>query len=290
MGDIAYQNKDIASKVLAENLKNKSFEVYGIHLPAIKEVLPTSLPEIAANELRIDNIFLLEDESLAIVDYESSYKPEDKIKYINYIARVLKKLFPSRKDLRIRMIVLYTADVEKAEAVLDTGSLRLEVEQGFLTAIPTGQVYERIRKKIQAGVALDQKELMELIILPLTVKGKAAQQELLGRTVELAKGLPDERQQVFALSGILVFSDKIIRRDEAEYIRRWIMLTQVGRLFEEEKIEAVRKAIAETEERVTRRVTQENMENVARKLKQGNIAREKIMEFTGLSGEAIDKL
>ena len=34
--EIAYQNKDIASKVLVENFKGKSFRVYGLDLPEIR--------------------------------------------------------------------------------------------------------------------------------------------------------------------------------------------------------------------------------------------------------------
>ena len=48
-------------------------------MPKIIRVLPTNLPAIQANELRIDNLFLLEDGSLALVDYESDYKHEDKL-------------------------------------------------------------------------------------------------------------------------------------------------------------------------------------------------------------------
>ena len=58
---IAYQNKDILFKVLSQNYENKSFKVLGLNLPKIKKVLPTNLPKIFANELRADNIFLLED-------------------------------------------------------------------------------------------------------------------------------------------------------------------------------------------------------------------------------------
>ena len=63
---IAYQNKDIASKVFGESLKNKSLDVYGVHVPKIVNVLPTNLPAVIANELRIDQLFLLKDGSVAI--------------------------------------------------------------------------------------------------------------------------------------------------------------------------------------------------------------------------------
>lgn len=84
---IAYQNKDITSKYLAEYFREKSFSVYGVNIPRIIQAMPTNLPEIIANELRIDHLFLLEDGSYALVDYESTYADEDKIKYLNYIVR-----------------------------------------------------------------------------------------------------------------------------------------------------------------------------------------------------------
>ena len=59
--EIAYQNKDIASKIFAEQLKGKSFNVYGVETGKIKAVLPTNIPAIKVNELRLDNLLELED-------------------------------------------------------------------------------------------------------------------------------------------------------------------------------------------------------------------------------------
>lgn len=86
---IAYQNKDILFKILGQTYKEKSFAAYGINLPPIRELLPTNLPKISANEKDIDNLFLLEDGTYAIVDYEAEFKKLNKIKYLNYIARVM---------------------------------------------------------------------------------------------------------------------------------------------------------------------------------------------------------
>lgn len=59
--EIAYQNKDIASKIFAEQLKGKSFNVYGVETGKIKAVLPANIPAIKVNELRLDNLLELED-------------------------------------------------------------------------------------------------------------------------------------------------------------------------------------------------------------------------------------
>ena len=63
MNNIAYQNKDITSKVFAQQFKGKSLKPYGFDLPPVKQVLPTNIPQVQANELRIDNVFLLEDDT-----------------------------------------------------------------------------------------------------------------------------------------------------------------------------------------------------------------------------------
>jgi len=43
----------------------------GLDLSPIKEVLPTNLPAIQLDERRSDNIFLLEGNTILILEYES---------------------------------------------------------------------------------------------------------------------------------------------------------------------------------------------------------------------------
>ncbi|MCM1082382.1 MAG: hypothetical protein NC393_06480 [Clostridium sp.] len=244
--DIAYQNKDIISKVFAENLKEKSFKAYGLDIPKIVQVLPTNLPEITANELRIDNLFLLEDGTVAIVDYESEYKTENKIKYISYITRVLERY---RREgiynIQIRMIVIYTADVSRAqtEEVYDTGAFRLNIEEAFLSELDSEEIKKRLMEKIQNNETLTDEELMEFIILPLTYKTIEEKRKAINASIELAKQVTDVEKMVFLLSGTLVFTDKVIDRKTSNYVREWISMTQVGRLFEEEKQQAIKVAV-----------------------------------------------
>ena len=102
---IVYQNKDIEFKLLSETYKENSFEAYGLKLPRIKQVLPTNLPSVAANEKHMDNLFLLEDGTLAAVDYESEDSIKNRIKYVNYIGRVMERFYRDTKKIPdIRLI------------------------------------------------------------------------------------------------------------------------------------------------------------------------------------------
>ena len=80
MKDIAYLIIDITQIFSAELLKNISLAVYGLPDIYIKDLLPTNLPAVEANELRMDNLFVLGDDTLALIDYESSFVKKDVIK------------------------------------------------------------------------------------------------------------------------------------------------------------------------------------------------------------------
>ena len=244
---IVYQNKDILFKILGQTYKEKSFAAYGIDLPPIRELLPTDLPKIAANEKSIDNLFLLEDGTYAIVDYESVYKKANKIKYLNYIARVMEKYFKEDETFDLRLIVIYTSDVQSAEPTLETDCFTLRTEQAFLSHIDGEAAFDEIQGKLQSGIPLADDDLMRLVILPLTVPGSEGKQEMLEKVVDLAEQITDEEQRIFTLSGVIVASDKFIDREYLDQIRRRISMTQLGQLYEKEKIEYANQKVREND-------------------------------------------
>lgn len=83
--------------------------------------------------MRMDNLFLLEDGTYAIVDYESDNWSEDRIKYVNYIGRVMERYYNENREVPvIRMIVFYTGDVEQAEDTFHAGCMTIQMEQIFV--------------------------------------------------------------------------------------------------------------------------------------------------------------
>lgn len=258
---VAYQNKDITSKYFGEHLKDKSLAVYGLKIPKIAAVLPTNLPLIEANELRIDNLFRLEDGSLALIDYESTYADESKLKYLNYVIRTLKRSLDKEGLMRnIRMIVIYTADIEPGmtRPRMDVGCLQFELEEAFLVNLDSKAMEADLRRKIKMGERLTDEDMMKFVILPLTYRGKKKKQSCIRRCFDMAKQITDVHIQVFMLSGMLVFADKVVTKEDSENIKEWLRMTQVGQLFEEEKIaygkEQCEMAKWEKEEEIARKM------------------------------------
>ena len=72
---IAYQNKDIVSKLFGDRMKGKPLSLFGLESDLkVVDARPTNIPIVRARELRMDNLFELEDGSAAIFDYESEYR------------------------------------------------------------------------------------------------------------------------------------------------------------------------------------------------------------------------
>ena len=101
---------------------------------------------------------------------------------------------------------------------------------------------------------------------------------MLERVVELAEQVKDNEQQIFILSGVIVASDKFISREYLEQIRRKINMTQLGQMYEKEKIEYANKK--------NRELTLE----MAKSLLDDGVDFVKIMKATGLTEDELLRL
>ena len=278
---IAYQNKDIASKILSEQFRGKSFSVYGIDLPEIEDIRPTNLPAVEADELRLDNLFLLADGSYVFVDYESEYREKNKCDYLKYFARITERLYNEfGRFVPLKLVIIYTADVKRGttDPVLDTGGVRMEIEEAFLTELDAGDIWKGLKRKIESGEELSDEDMMRMIIYPLTFRGRRAKQEAVARAIGLAKKIENENRMYFVLKMMLVFSDKFITNEDTEKIKEVLTMTKLDRLYAEEKRQAVdtavSKAVADTTESITTRI--------AKNLLKSGDSVEKVSANTGL--------
>ena len=269
---IAYQNKDIASKILSEQFRGKSFSVYGIDLPEIEDIRPTNLPAVEADELRLDNLFLLADGSYVFVDYESEYREKNKCDYLKYFARITERLYNEvGRFVPLKLVIIYTADVKRGttDPVLDTGGVRMEIEEAFLTELDATSIWEGLKQKIESGEDLSDEDMMRMIIYPLTFRGRKAKQEAVGRAIGLAKRIADENRMYFVLKMMLVFSDKFITNEDTEKIKEVLTMTKLDRLYAEEKRQAVdtavNKAVADTTDHIAKKLLKKgnSVEDVA---------------------------
>lgn len=197
---------------------------------------------------------------------------------MNYIARVMEKYYKEDENFNLRLIVIYTGDVDQAEPDLKTACFTLHAEQAFLAHIDGRAAFQEIQEKLQAGKPLDNDDLMRLVILPLTVHGTEGKQKMLETVVELAEQLWDEEQRIFILSGVVVASDKFIEKEYMEQVRRKINMTQIGQMYEEEKIEFANQRVLKEKTEIAKILLQEGADTVM------------IMKATGFTEEELLRL
>lgn len=276
--EVTHNNKDLISKILADTFGSKSFAVYGLDLPSIAEYLPTELPAVAVTDRISDRIFKLVDGSYAIVDFESEYRRFNKIKYLNYATRIAEKYFKNEEDFRLRIIVIYTGDVQSADPDFSIGCITMKTEQAFLSHIDGDAEMKKIREKLSDKIPLDDEDLMRLIILPLTYRGDEKKTEMIDAVINSAEKISEEDKKTFVLAGVCVAAHYYLTDMQAERIGGLLKMTKVGQLFEREKI-----SYGNEREHAEKERTAEVM------LKHGD-EQAYVMEVTGLTQAEIDRI
>lgn len=231
---IAYQNKDIVSKMFGAGMEGKPLSLFGLDTEKkVISVQPTNIPIVEARELRIDNLFELEDGSIAILDYESDYKEENFFKYGNYIINVSKNYWRSRQKPDIHMMVIYTADIENAETIWHRTACDIRTETACLVNVDSEAWFDEAQNGIEKGLITDE-VLMHLILYPLTFKGNEKKQIAIRRSIDLAKTIEDKELESFVLAGVLAFTDKVIDERTRKEIKEVLRMTQVGKMLFDE--------------------------------------------------------
>ena len=158
------------------------------------------------------------------------------------------------------------------------GNVDIKFTHVPLTRFDTDKLYNDLKKKMDAGEELTDEDIMRFIILPVTEPNKSERQNTIEKTIDLAKKIPDERQQVFAISGILVSTNNFIDKNYAEKIKEWLAMTKIGRLYEEEKIDYANK------------VRQEDKIALVKKMLTKNYSLSEILELSGLTKDEVLKI
>jgi len=276
---ITYQAKDVLFKTLSEMFKDKALIMYGLDYPKIVEMLPNEFPEVKADERRADSVFLLEDNSILLLEYESNNRiTENMYKYIDYVLRISKRYYDENKSIKkVNVAVIYASNVKEAEDNFNTGSVSIIVKSIFMKNYDGDIIYKEVEQKIKDGLRLQDVDLMNLILLPL-MKSKKDKHELIKDTIELAKEVEDEKNQYFIIAGVLTSTDKFIDEEYANMVRSWLKMTKVEKIFEKEKEEAMNQA------------EKGKAIEIAKNMLLDNEDIEKITRYTKLSIEEINKL
>lgn len=245
--NIAYQNKDISSKYLASMHGTAFAEALGIDMAPLERNEPTELPAIEVSNMMMDNLFLLADGTYIIIDYESKYLEENKIKYTNYLARLMKTLYNRNKKFpEIQTVVIYTADVKSGTTnpIIPIGKEKYRIQEIFLSSWDTERIIQDIEEKVEHRAKLTEVDQIRLMMVSLSVEGKDAKIKTIRKCINIIEVIDDDALQMKLYGGLIAFTDKIIDKRNWERIRRKVDMTKIEQIFYDEKMEAINEIAA----------------------------------------------
>ena len=131
----------------------------------------------------------------------------------------------------IRIIVIYTCDVESANDTFNVGAITLKVEQAFLSKIDGSAELSKITEKIKNGEKLTDEDLMRLAVLPLTKKGRKAKEKMIDEVIDTAEMMQkaDDAGTSFVLSAMYVAAGNFITAGQEDRIKEVLDMTALGR-------------------------------------------------------------
>lgn len=168
---------------------------------------------------------------------------ENQLKYCDYVLRIVNRYYrEERRIVRVRIAVIYSSDITGASGMLEMGDLFLSTKSVFLKQFDGDRIYRDIAHKIRSGTSLDKQDIMRLILTPL-MNSIEERRTMIYRSIELAKRIDDKDEQISVIAGILTVTDKIIDEEYSNKVREWLRMTQVDRIYQREKEEAVKQAV-----------------------------------------------
>jgi hypothetical protein len=140
---ISEHNTDIIMKATAEMFKDKTLEMFGLKTARIVDIMPTVLPVVEAREKRVDFVFLLEDESLLHLEFQTTV-PEDLLRRVAfYGARIVE-----RYNRDVNTAIIYSGRIQNAPDLLNKGSLTYKVTNVYLKGMDGDAEYNRLRPRL----------------------------------------------------------------------------------------------------------------------------------------------
>lgn len=146
MSEIAYQNKGVTAKVMAETLKGKSLAAFGLPHLKIMDILPTNLPAIESNELRLARNLPEKEEQLKVL-----------AGILTFTDKVIDKLYAKRLKEEMQMTLvgqmLMDEGIQKGREEGREEGLRALIQDNIETGISREQILEKLQKRFQLSEA-----------------------------------------------------------------------------------------------------------------------------------------
>lgn len=229
---------DIIQRLMATNMiGERPLIALTIDTAKVKEVLSTDLPEIQTKDDKADTLYLLEDGTYLHVEYQTTAKKDDVLRFAGYVMRLYNNL--KDKEPLIKSVVVYAPHISPENVVdtVDMGVLRYQFQSVFLRELNLEERYQEVLKRIRKdpAIRLSDEDKMVIIYKPLANSDlKDVENDSL-RIVSDLQALESELERAKLGSSMFVLMKKYLSEQAEKLILEALYKMDIVKEWYEEK-------------------------------------------------------
>ena len=139
--------------------QGKALSLFGIQIPKIIESLNVELQDIKVQEWRTDLVFLLEDDSLLHLEFQTTFSKDHLTRFLMYDLL----LHEQHKHRKITTIIIYASGVKQRELSLNFETLKYTPYLIFLEEIDGDEILYQLEEKVKMKVPFNDEDFLHIL-------------------------------------------------------------------------------------------------------------------------------
>lgn len=231
--------EDAVMKNALDTFKQSAVEFFGIDTKIISPA-KTELKNITINTNFTDYTFYTEDGNYLHFEFQTTYNKNDIKRFLFYDASLI-----YNEDRKVRTIVVYSSNIRDVDTDFIGGSIKYNIEAFYMNKLDGDERLLQIKNKIDNGVSLNEKEILELTFVPLMKSVKTPAERAM-ESIRVANNISDSNNKLKCLSMLYALLDKFGDDELKEKVWEMFNVTEIGKLIREEgKKEGIKEGIKE---------------------------------------------
>ena len=147
---------DLSQKGIMNLFRDKEFSLFGFKVPKIIDSLNVELTQIEFKEWRSDLVFLLEDDSILHLEFQTNYTKTDLTRFMAYDAL----LYEQHQFRKVHTVVIYASGVKPRDFYLQSQTLNYRPYVVFLETFNGDDILRQLEAKIEKKISLNDEEII----------------------------------------------------------------------------------------------------------------------------------
>jgi len=211
---------DLSQKGILNLFREKEISLFGFKVPKMVEALNVELQDAKFEERRSDLVYLLEDDSLLHIEFQSTYKKSDLVRFILYDVLLHKQ----HKKRKVVTVIIYLAGVKRRKVILDFTTLLYKPYTIFLEEHDATEVLDRLEEKILNSKTLIDEDILNLLFTNYMKNDTISVEKKVECQIRLASHIQDDEAREVALATFVCGASKALNINDKRKLKEMVSM------------------------------------------------------------------